>query len=296
MLLLLLASLGLNKVAFQPYSRPQLQDIISFRLASVEAFGKDAIGFCAGKVASVSGDARRALQICRCVSISLHFFSLLSCTVILLYNLQPLLLTSSSLLHRRAAEIAEGRLRARQHLTEASKLVTLEHIDAAINEMTKSPFVLTIQSSTLHEKVWICSLLAELRRSGASAPFSKVMARHHYLCNQHMISRLRNDEETRWKEEENPDTDDEVEEEEGEEEEERKEREEKKKNRIVEKGRMTEFPLFKQTLFSLNAKLASSRLIIAEGPTDYLQQLRLNVEPDDVMFALHDEEMFSKMT
>jgi len=36
-----------------------------FRLLGLDLFDKNAIEFCARKVASVSGDVRRALQICR---------------------------------------------------------------------------------------------------------------------------------------------------------------------------------------------------------------------------------------
>jgi len=82
-------------------------------------------------VASVSGDARRALQICR-----------------------------------RAAEIAERDLKATPFEEQQNVRVELKHIDETINEMTRSPYVLTIQNASFHEKLWICALLIELRHSG----------------------------------------------------------------------------------------------------------------------------------
>ena len=57
--------LGLTRMTFAPYTREQLQRIVQERLRGLEAFDDDAVELCARKVASVSGDVRRALQICR---------------------------------------------------------------------------------------------------------------------------------------------------------------------------------------------------------------------------------------
>ena len=58
--------LGLTRVPFFPYSVAQIRTIVSSRLRALpDAFASDAVEICARKVASVSGDIRRALQICR---------------------------------------------------------------------------------------------------------------------------------------------------------------------------------------------------------------------------------------
>nr|CAD7397707.1 unnamed protein product [Timema poppensis] len=58
--------MGLTRVTFQPYTFRQLQEIVSSRLEGLSApFDPDAIQLVARKVASVSGDARRALDMCR---------------------------------------------------------------------------------------------------------------------------------------------------------------------------------------------------------------------------------------
>ncbi|CAA22443.1 origin recognition complex subunit Orc1 [Schizosaccharomyces pombe] len=60
--------LGLSRVPFEPYTHTQLEIIIAARLEAVrddDVFSSDAIRFAARKVAAVSGDARRALDICR---------------------------------------------------------------------------------------------------------------------------------------------------------------------------------------------------------------------------------------
>jgi len=57
--------MGNKQLVFAPYSRDQLQDIITKRLRDTQAFTSDSILFCSAKVASYSGDARRAFQVCK---------------------------------------------------------------------------------------------------------------------------------------------------------------------------------------------------------------------------------------
>ncbi|KAF9463967.1 P-loop containing nucleoside triphosphate hydrolase protein [Collybia nuda] len=66
--------LGMIRINFQPYTTQQLEKIVQARLASTKSDNKDttpevialdAIKFAAMKVSSISGDARRVLDICR---------------------------------------------------------------------------------------------------------------------------------------------------------------------------------------------------------------------------------------
>lgn len=57
--------LGLSRIFFAPYTRHQIQQIVTSRLSGLDAFDDDAIEMAARKVASISGDVRRALQVCR---------------------------------------------------------------------------------------------------------------------------------------------------------------------------------------------------------------------------------------
>jgi origin recognition complex subunit 1 len=57
--------MGLTRLTFQPYSHKQLQEIVASRLGGSDSFNSDAIQLVARKVAALSGDARRALDICR---------------------------------------------------------------------------------------------------------------------------------------------------------------------------------------------------------------------------------------
>uniref|UniRef100_A0A1B6LMD1 Origin recognition complex subunit 1 n=1 Tax=Graphocephala atropunctata TaxID=36148 RepID=A0A1B6LMD1_9HEMI len=57
--------MGLTRLVFQPYSHHQLREIVQDRLCGSSTFHPDAVQLVARKVAAVSGDARRALDICR---------------------------------------------------------------------------------------------------------------------------------------------------------------------------------------------------------------------------------------
>ncbi|CAI5459149.1 unnamed protein product [Closterium sp. Yama58-4] len=57
--------MGLHRVPFAPYTRHQVETIVAARLHACELFAPRAIELAARKVASVSGDVRRALEICR---------------------------------------------------------------------------------------------------------------------------------------------------------------------------------------------------------------------------------------
>jgi len=56
---------GLQRVKFAPYNKMNIAEICQSRIEQCKVFDRDAINFCATKVASVSGDIRRALQILR---------------------------------------------------------------------------------------------------------------------------------------------------------------------------------------------------------------------------------------
>ncbi|KAI0298057.1 P-loop containing nucleoside triphosphate hydrolase protein [Multifurca ochricompacta] len=59
-------SASMIRINFQPYTTPQLEQIVHARLGgSTEVLSVDAVKFAAMKVSSISGDARRVLDICR---------------------------------------------------------------------------------------------------------------------------------------------------------------------------------------------------------------------------------------
>ncbi len=57
--------MGNNHLAFKPYLKEDLQSILKEILVNYNNYTTDAIAFCCTKVASISGDIRRILAICR---------------------------------------------------------------------------------------------------------------------------------------------------------------------------------------------------------------------------------------
>ncbi|KAK3696549.1 Origin recognition complex, subunit 1 [Vermiconidia calcicola] len=140
--------LGLTRITFPGYTHTQLMAIIQSRLEGVGQVivDPDAVQFASRKVAAVSGDARRALDICR-----------------------------------RAVEIAEQESLVAEPGKEnqapdtpsktpamASKqgIVTIATIKRAINEATSTPLAAHLRSLPLASKLFLAALLARLRRTG----------------------------------------------------------------------------------------------------------------------------------
>jgi origin recognition complex subunit 1 len=151
--------LGLTRITFPGYTHSQLMEIITARLEGVPGgiVEKDAVQFAARKVAAVSGDARRALDICR-----------------------------------RAVEIAEqsqerkeieeepneaatpsktGRNKQKDGIDPSLKKlarVTIATIKQAIREATTSPVAQHLRSLPLSAKLFLAALLARSRRTGVA--------------------------------------------------------------------------------------------------------------------------------
>lgn len=147
----LLLKQGLTRINFQPYNYNQLYQIVQSRLEGINAFGKEAVEFAARKVSAVSGDARRALDICR-----------------------------------RAVEVVEDRLN--NPTTASAKLVTIGVVDEAIKEMFTSPAVSFVKSCSLHQKVFLVSCMQRVRAIGlAEIEFGDVAHNHVQTCKWHNI-------------------------------------------------------------------------------------------------------------
>ncbi|KAK6201667.1 origin recognition complex subunit 1 [Scheffersomyces amazonensis] len=136
--------LGLNRIQFIGYTYEQLGDIIKHRLREIQRENKmkvivkdDAISFASRKVASVSGDARRALTICR-----------------------------------RAVEIAEQDFinkkkdNPNEDLEDTTCYVLISHISRAINETVNSPISSFIMSLPFAAKLVLGATLLRMKRSG----------------------------------------------------------------------------------------------------------------------------------
>ncbi|KAF9573517.1 Origin recognition complex, subunit 1 [Lunasporangiospora selenospora] len=149
--------LGLTRINFQPYTYQQLVRIVESRLEGINAFRREAIEFAARKVGAVSGDARRALDICR------RAVEIVETTAL-----------------KSAGKGQEGR----QDLEQ----VTIRIVDQAIKEMFASPNVRLVQTASLHQKLFLFALTTRLRRLGtAEAEFSDIAQAHLQFCRLHHI-------------------------------------------------------------------------------------------------------------
>lgn len=119
--------LGLTRLTFQPYNFRQLQEIVMSRLTGTTTFDAEAVQFVARKVAAVSGDARRALDICR-----------------------------------RATEIADEKSREDNRFVS----VSMVHVQQALSEMIASAKVQTIKSCSRLEQLFLQAVTAEVARTG----------------------------------------------------------------------------------------------------------------------------------
>lgn len=115
--------LGLTRLTFKPYSYKNLQEIVAARLYGLESFNNDAIQLVARKVAALSGDARRALDICR-----------------------------------RASEIAEIGLE-----DSSKAYVTMLHVQTALTEMISCNKIKVIKSCSKTEKLFLQAVCLEVR-------------------------------------------------------------------------------------------------------------------------------------
>ncbi|XP_057844881.2 origin of replication complex subunit 1 isoform X2 [Cryptomeria japonica] len=111
--------MGMQRLCFGPYSYQQLQEIISSRLNGIEAFEKQAVEFVSRKVAAVSGDARRALELCRRAA-ELAEFRVQQCSISLKTASNELNVSGGGTL---------------------KNLVGMADIEAAIHEMFQAPHI-----------------------------------------------------------------------------------------------------------------------------------------------------------
>ncbi|XP_053674082.1 origin recognition complex subunit 1 [Anopheles nili] len=119
--------LGLTRLTFQPYNFRQLQEIVMARLTGTNAFNSDAVQLVARKVAAVSGDARRALDICR-----------------------------------RATELADEQgKKSNEQIT-----VSMLQVQQALAEMITSAKIKTIRSCSRMEQLFLQAVTAEVTRTG----------------------------------------------------------------------------------------------------------------------------------
>ena len=175
--------LGLTRITFPGYKHTDLMEIITTRLSNVPGniVDPDAIQFASRKVAAVSGDARRALDICRrAVEIAEQAYDAAAAkennnldTIDETDSLPP---TPSKTPARREAAAANKR-RLPQPPESPQKpptgknapgRVTIATIKQAIQEATSTPLQQSLRCLPLSAKLFLAALLARVKRTGIS--------------------------------------------------------------------------------------------------------------------------------
>lgn len=150
--------LGLTRITFPGYTHQQLIRIIESRLEGVGqvVVEPDAVQFASRKVAAVSGDARRALDICRR---AVEIAEAEALTVAREEDENAVPGTPSKTPGRAAGAVA-SKAKGKQGV------VTIATIKKAINEATSTPLAAYLRSLPLASKLFLAALLARLRRTG----------------------------------------------------------------------------------------------------------------------------------
>ncbi|XP_054168802.1 origin recognition complex subunit 1-like [Oppia nitens] len=147
--------IGLTRLAFHPYSWQELESIITSRLTGLlHVFDSDALKLISRKVAAVSGDARRALDICRLA-------------------VQTAQLTAAA-----AADDEDD-----QQQQELQSTVSMESVDQALKEIFNSLKLVRIRLAPLQEQVFLQAVCQDFRISGVEeANFIDVYQHHIEIC------------------------------------------------------------------------------------------------------------------
>ncbi|KAK2385257.1 cell division control protein B [Trifolium repens] len=144
--------MGIQRLCFAPYNYQQLQEIISSRLNGIDIFEKQAMEFASRKVAAISGDARRALEICR-----------------------------------RAAEIADYRIKKLatnpDNVAAGKGLVCMADVEAAIQEMFQAPHIQVMKNCSRLSKIFLTAMVHELYKTGmGETTFEKLATTVSCIC------------------------------------------------------------------------------------------------------------------
>jgi len=141
--------LGIRRVNFHPYGMHEIATILNDRLGKLEVFHGDGVELAGRKVASVSGDIRRALEICRL-----------------------------------AAQIADvEQVEAAEGERCSSGKVTFEHIDAAAKQLRGSPKLEAMMAAPRQEQLLlVAAVLLQASSGRAEVEAAALAQRHQALC------------------------------------------------------------------------------------------------------------------
>jgi origin recognition complex subunit 1 len=124
-------------------------EICESRLEGLNVFEPKVLEFCARRVALVSGDARRCLDICRYLYLT-----------------------------RRAVELFQD-----AKTKENTDLIPMLYIEDALKEMNTSKAVISVKNSSLHQQIFLLSVLNMIKKTGLmDVDFDSVQTEHRDIC------------------------------------------------------------------------------------------------------------------
>ncbi|KAK4170169.1 P-loop containing nucleoside triphosphate hydrolase protein [Cladorrhinum sp. PSN259] len=158
--------LGLTRITFPGYNHEQLMRIVQSRLEGVpgDIVDADAIQFAARKVAAVSGDARRALDICR------RAVELAEADSKNALATEPPNTPSKTPARKKEQETPQKKKKS------TAGRVTIETIRRAINEATSNPLQQYLRSLPFASRLLLTALCMRTQRTGlAESTFGDVL-------------------------------------------------------------------------------------------------------------------------
>ena len=136
------------RINFQPYPTTQLETIVRARLdksreglsaKAAEVISKDGVRFASMKVSSISGDARRVLDICRYVRASENPYA-----------------SNNLFVNRRTVELVQSE----------KKTAGMREVKEVISAMQNSPTAGYLQDLSLHERIMLAAVLKCMKKEG----------------------------------------------------------------------------------------------------------------------------------
>ncbi|CAL8469764.1 g9306 [Coccomyxa elongata] len=178
--------LGGRRVVFQPYKRDQLKRIVEDRLRGAgvcHLFHENAIKYAAGKVAAVSGDARRALELCRKAAeiAEEEQASAGVPSAVAAASCDAPTPTQPSTPPKSPGAAVAAATASDEHRKKGE--VVMGHVDAAIREMFRAVHMRLLGNVCRLEKILLAALVIETRATGRSdAVLRGVATRMQQLC------------------------------------------------------------------------------------------------------------------
>jgi len=137
---------GFTRVSFPPYNYQELQKILKFQFKETD-FSLDGMEFIARKVASISGDARKALDICN-----------------------------------HSIKISKER---NENSRKKSAYVTMEDVKQAFSEILSSPQMEAINNASQQQRTFLKAVICQFRLSGREeGAFAEIYQHHIDFCKQ----------------------------------------------------------------------------------------------------------------